>query len=109
MEKIGFVQPYFREEPQNVKFCLAINGFDPLNDKSCPSNMCPVVLVPYNVSPGTCLKVTNYLFSMLIPVPKAPTNDVDVYLQPLIDELNDMWLDCALTYEAYKKEKFQIH
>lgn len=43
---------------------------------------------------------------MLIPVPKNPTNDIDVYLQPLIDELGDLCLDGTLTYDdASIKEK----
>lgn len=56
-----------------------------------------------------CLQDTNYLLSMLIPEPKDPTNDIDVYLQLLIDEINDLWLHDTLTYDASKKENFQIH
>lgn len=61
----------------------------------CP----PLVLIPYKIAPETSLKDTNYLLLMLIPVPKNPTNDIDVYLQPLIDELGDLCLDGTLTYD----------
>ncbi|RVW68910.1 hypothetical protein CK203_064295 [Vitis vinifera] len=34
---------------------------------------------------------TFFMLSLLIPGPTAPGNDIDIYLQPLIDELNDLW------------------
>lgn len=71
--------------------------------------MCPVVVTLYNVSPYMCLKDTNYMLSLLIPGPKAPTNDSYVYLQPLVDELIDLWDTGALTCDASKKEKFKMH
>lgn len=108
-KKLDAVRPSFGEEPRNVRLGLATDGFDPFSDKSHPYSMWPVVLIPYNVSPETCLKDTNYLLSMLIPGPKAPTNDIDVYLQPLIDELKDLWENGARTYDASKKENFQMY
>lgn len=74
------MNPAFGAEPRNVRLGLATDGFDPYSDKSHPYSMWPVVLIPYNVSAVTCLQDTNYILSMLIPGPKAPTNDIDVYL-----------------------------
>ena len=31
------------------------------------------------------------MLSLLIPGPKAPENDIGVFLQPLIDELKELW------------------
>lgn len=53
--------------------------------------------------PEMCLKDTNYLLLMLIHGPKALANDIDVYLLPLIDKLNDLGLNGALAYDANKK------
>ncbi|GJU85744.1 transposon, En/Spm-like protein [Tanacetum coccineum] len=48
-----------------------------------------------------------YMFmSMLIPGPKTPTN-IDVYLQPLIDELKDLWGGIN-AYDAHRKENFAL-
>lgn len=65
-------------------------GFDFFSDKSTSYSMWPVILIPYNVSPKLCIRYTNYLLFMLILGPNAPTNDIDFYLQPLIDELNEL-------------------
>ena len=46
------------------------------------------------------------MMSLLIPGPKSPGKDIDVYLQPLIDELNE-WVGVR-AYDAYKKERFTL-
>ena len=50
-----------------------------------------------------------YLFmSLLIPGQKGPGNDIDVFLRPLIDELNELWEKGAKTYDASTQENFQM-
>ena len=49
------------------------------------------------------------MMSLLIPKRNSPSKDIDVYLRPLIDELKDLWENGVRTYDAYKKEYFQMH
>nr|XP_016511071.1 PREDICTED: uncharacterized protein LOC107828309 [Nicotiana tabacum] len=44
--------------------------------------------------------------SLLMPRPKAPENDIDVYLEHLVDELQELWYNGADTYDASRKENF---
>lgn len=37
--------------------------------------------------------------ALLIPSPKQPNSDIDVYLESLIDELKDLWIE---TYVALR-------
>jgi len=39
----------------------------------------------------------------MIPGPQSPGNDIDVYLQSLIQELKDLWEFGVETYDASKK------
>ncbi|KAK6773100.1 hypothetical protein RDI58_028338 [Solanum bulbocastanum] len=41
----------------------------------------------------------------LTPGPKPPDNDIDVYLQPIIEELKELW-DGVETYDAHSKSNF---
>ena len=82
------VYPSFAQEPRNVKLSLASDGFNPFGNMSISYSMWPVVLIPYNLPPWMCMKQTFFMLSLLIPGPTAPGNDIDIYLQPLIDELN---------------------
>ncbi|XP_016170778.1 uncharacterized protein LOC107613333 [Arachis ipaensis] len=44
---------------------------------------------------------------MIIPGPKIPGNDIDVYLEPLVDELKQLW-DGVETYDANKGTTFKM-
>ena len=100
------VHPSFAQEPQNVRLGLVSDGFNPFEDMSISYNMWPVVLIPYNLPPWMCMKQTFFMLSLLIPGPTAPVNDIDIYLQPLIDELNELWEVGAETYDASTKRNY---
>ncbi|XP_071736185.1 uncharacterized protein [Rutidosis leptorrhynchoides] len=46
--------------------------------------------------------------SLLIQGPKQPGNNIDIYLQPLVDEMMELWSTGIHVYDAYKKEYFQL-
>ncbi|RVW28901.1 hypothetical protein CK203_111943 [Vitis vinifera] len=94
------------EETRNVRLGLASDGFNPFGNMSISHSMWPVVLIPYNLPPWMCMKQTFFMLSLLIPGPTAPGNDIDIYLQPLIDELNDLWEVGVETYDASTKQNF---
>lgn len=69
----------------------------------------PVILIPYNLPPWMCMKRSSFILSLLIPGSKSPSNDIDVYLQPLIEELKELWDVKVKTYDISTKENFQMH
>jgi len=42
----------------------------------------------------------------LIQGPRLPENDIDVYLQPLVEELLLLWSDGVRMWDEYKHEDF---
>ena len=44
----------------------------------------------------------------MISGPRQPGNDIDVYLQPLVDDLKTLWEDGVEVYDAYKQESFTL-
>ena len=46
---------------------------------------------------------------MLIPGPTAHGNDIDIYLQPLINELQELWEHEVTTYDVASKQNFLMH
>lgn len=67
----------------------------------------PIVLVPYNLPPSLCMSGEYSMLTLLIPGPKQPGMNIDVYLQPLIDDLIILWKGVH-AFDAYKKEMFQL-
>lgn len=48
------------------------------------------------------------MLSLLIPGPKAPSQDIDVFLQPLVQELKQLREEGVQAYDMYKREPFQL-
>ncbi|XP_035819832.1 uncharacterized protein [Zea mays] len=55
-----------------------------------------------------CMKQSNFILSLLIPGRNGPGSDMDVYFQPLVDDLQDMFVNGARTYDASKGEFFKL-
>ena len=49
------------------------------------------------------------MLSILIPGPKQPGNDIDVYIRPLVDDLKKLWLEGVEVWDQYKQEYFTLH
>jgi hypothetical protein len=45
------------------------------------------------------MKSPNLLLSLLISGPTSPGNKIDVYLQPLVDDLKELWNEGVSTYD----------
>ncbi|GKB84680.1 uncharacterized protein Tco_0956952 [Tanacetum coccineum] len=88
-----FKYPDFAKEPRNVRLGLASDGFNPFRNMSTSHSTWPVVLMPYNLPPWMCMKKPYLMLSLLIPGPSAPGNNIDVYLEPLVEELKELWDD----------------
>ncbi|XP_043714726.1 uncharacterized protein LOC122663086 [Telopea speciosissima] len=103
------LHPTFSEEPRNIRLGLAIDGFNPFKSMSVKYSIWPVVVMPYNLPPWMCMKPEYLMLTLLIPRPRQLGNDIDIYLQPLIEELKELWNTGVVNYDAYKKEKFKLN
>ncbi|GJZ51676.1 hypothetical protein Tco_0606191 [Tanacetum coccineum] len=74
--------PDFAKEPRNVRLGLAADGFNPFGNLSQAYSMWPVILTTYNLPPWLCMKESSFMLTLLIPGPKSPGKDIDVYLRP---------------------------
>ncbi|CAN0904463.1 hypothetical protein LINGRAHAP2_LOCUS23106, partial [Linum grandiflorum] len=100
--------PDFATDPRNIRLGLATDGFNPFRTLSSTHSTWPVLLTIYNWAPWLCMKQPSFLLSLLIPGPKSPGDKIYVYLEPLIDELHDLWIHGLQTYDAQEKKTFQL-
>ena len=68
----------------------------------------PVMLVPYNLPPWLCMKRSSLILSLVIPGATSPGIAIDVYLQPLVEELRELWDVGVEAYDASSKNVFQL-
>ena len=107
-KKFDEVHPKFASEPRNVRLGLATDGFNPFSQQSLSHSTWPVIVIPYNLPPWMCMKQPNFMLSLLISGPSAPGNDIDVYLQPLIDELKILWADGVTAFDVRTQKSFKM-
>ncbi|GJX93403.1 hypothetical protein Tco_0347989 [Tanacetum coccineum] len=101
--------PNFAKEPRNVRLGLAADGFNPFGNLSQAYSMWPVILTTYNLPPWLCMKESSFMLTLLIPGPKSPGKDIDVYLRPLIDDLKVLWaLKGVETIDVATGQKFNM-
>ncbi|GAU47807.1 hypothetical protein TSUD_404120, partial [Trifolium subterraneum] len=102
------MHPDFAKDPRNVRLGLCSDGFTPYIQASATPYSCwPIIVTPYNLPPDTCMTKPYMFLSCIIPGPSNPTNGIDVYLQPLIDDLKRLWIG-ELTYDIARKENFTM-
>ncbi|XP_076952859.1 uncharacterized protein LOC143626766 [Bidens hawaiensis] len=100
--------PEFANDPRNVRLALSSDGFNPFRTMNVAHSIWPVFVIPYNLPPWLVMKQPNIILSLIIPGPKGPGNKTDVYMQPLIKELKELWEDGINTFDASTKQYFQL-
>ncbi|KAH9781219.1 hypothetical protein KPL71_008375 [Citrus sinensis] len=100
--------PTFALEPRNLRLALSADGINPHSSLSSTYSCWPILLVTYNLPPWLCMKRKFMMLSLLISGPQQPDNDIDVYLAPLIEDLQTLWDVGVEAYDAYKKEFFNL-
>jgi hypothetical protein len=81
----------FGNEARNIRFTLSTDGMNPFGDLSNLHNTWPVTLTIYNLPPHLCQKRRYLLLTMLISGPRQPSNDIDKFLELLMEDMQQLW------------------
>ena len=60
-------------------------------------------MTPYNLPLGLYMKNPYMFLTLIIPSLKNYGQNVNFYLQPLIDKLKELWKVGVKTYDSYRK------
>lgn len=96
----------FSKDPRNVRFGLSTDGMNPFNERTSEHSTWPVILTMYNIPTWLCQKRKYLLLTILIQGPKQPGIDIDVFLEPLMQEMERLWRYGEPMYDAFRKEDF---
>ena len=91
----------FAADPRNMRICLCTDGMNPFGDMSSTHSTWPVFIANYNLPPWLCFKRKYIMLCLLIQGPRQPGNDIDVFLEPVIDDLEILWKEGVETWDAY--------
>ena len=107
-KKIDRTYTEFELDARNIRFGLSTDAMNPFGEMSCGHSTWPVTLCMYNLPPWLRMKQKFIMMPVLIPGPKQPENDIDVYLRPLVEELLLLWGDEGVRMWDDKQENFNL-
>jgi hypothetical protein len=77
----------FGSESRNIRFALSTDGMNPFGENRTVHSTWPVILAMYNLSTWLCHKRKYIMFSILIQGLKQADIDIDVFLEPLMEDM----------------------
>ena len=80
----------FGDEPRNLRLGLASDGMNPFGNLSTNHSSWPILLMIYNLPPWLYIKQKYIMLCMMIVGPRQPGNDINVYLNPLIEDMRKL-------------------
>ncbi|KAL0288832.1 UNVERIFIED_CONTAM: hypothetical protein Sradi_7087900 [Sesamum radiatum] len=98
--------PDFAEKPHNVRLGLCTDGFAPHGQYGRTYSYESAIITPYNLPPGTWMNSEYIFLTMVIPSPSNLKHLIDVYLEPLIEELLKLWYVGVRTYDHATDQAF---
>jgi hypothetical protein len=95
VEDFDAMYPEFHDNPKNVRFALSTDGMNPFGHRTSTHNTWPIILSIYSLSIyslSTWLRQKRkyLLLAILISGPKAPGTDIDIFLEPLMQEMETL-------------------
>jgi hypothetical protein len=54
------------------------------------------------------MQESNFMMTLLIPGPSSPEKDFDVFLEPLVEDLLNLWTGVS-AYDANNGKMFKLH
>ncbi|KAL0462435.1 UNVERIFIED_CONTAM: hypothetical protein Slati_0131100 [Sesamum latifolium] len=100
--------PNFAAEPRNVRLGLWTDGFAPHGQYGRTYSCWPIILAPYNLPPGMCMSSEYMFLTMVILGLSNPKRLIVVYLEPLIEELQNLWHVGVLMRDSARDEIFTM-
>ncbi|GKD44119.1 putative transposon, En/Spm-like protein, partial [Tanacetum coccineum] len=97
--------PEIAEDIRNLRLGISADGVD-VNTGNRHHSVWPVLTVIYNLPPWLCMKRKFINLSVLIS--GYPGNDIDVFLEPLVDDLHTLFETGVDTYDASTKDNFNL-
>ena len=91
----------------NVVFSWS-SRMNPFGNLSTNHSYWHVILFIYNLSPRLCVKRKYMMLSMMISGPRQHGNDIDVYLNPFVEDLKMLWVDGVEIFHAFAFKSFMM-
>ena len=80
----------FKDEVTSLRLRIAMDGVNPYSLQNTNYFVFHVVVINNNIPPWLSSKNEHIVLALIVPSRRQVKN-MDVYLQPLVDELKELW------------------
>ena len=80
----------FKDEVRSLRLSIAMDGINPYSLQNTNYSIWPIVVINNNIPPWLSVKNEHLMLALIVPGRRQVKN-MDVYLQPLVDELKELW------------------
>ena len=106
-QALDHFDPSFARDSRIVQLGMSTDGFTPYSTSATPYSCWPIFIMPYNLPPDVCLKEGFIFLALVIQGPKHPGKHINFFMQPLMDELKELW-EGVKAYDGYRKCEFTL-
>jgi hypothetical protein len=100
--------PEFLAKSRNIRFALSTDGMNPFGENRTVHSTWLVILTMYNIATWLCHKRKYIMLSILIKSPKQAGIDIDVFLEPLMEDMAKLWNEGVRMWDQYQYEYFML-
>ena len=80
----------FKDEVCNIRLHISIDGINPYSQPDNTYTVFPIVVINNNIPQWLSVKNGHLMLALIVPGIRQVKN-MDVYLQPLINESKELW------------------
>ncbi len=99
--------PQFKKEPKHLRLGLATNGVNLYFLQQSKYLVWPIVVLNYNLPPHLTMSNAFMWFAFIV-LGRRHVHNMDIYLQPLINELQLLWMQGVLVIDVSKPTTNQL-
>ena len=98
----------FSNDARNIRFGLSTDGMNPFGEMRNPHSTWALIMCIYNLPPWLCHKRKYLLLTTLISGPKQAGVDMDVFLEPLLQDMQKLWEHGVRVWDEYRRQHFNL-
>jgi hypothetical protein len=98
----------FTNEPRIIRFTLSTDRMNTFAERSNKHSTWTVILTIYNLPPWLMQKQKYLLLTILISRPTQPGVDMDVSLEPLVEDMKILWETSVQILDKYHRDSFTL-
>jgi hypothetical protein len=85
-----------------------MDGMNPFGERTNTHSTLPVILTMYNLPTWLCQKRKYLLLSVFIQGSKHPSIDIDIFLEPLMQEMETLWKEGIDIIDGFTWQTFNL-